>query len=424
MEVSCLVVSHKKANVKEIEKAWHGDCCRIISQVLSNPNIYECALLFTCNRVEVYVVGNDTVEFLKDFAEYMGVPERILDVYTGRECLKHILRVASGLESMIVGEDQILGQVKHFYNICKECGGIGDVLDVVFRKAIHVGTKVRRLTKINKGSVSIASAGIELLEREIGLRGKKVLLIGAGEMGRSVAKALSGKVELYIANRTFEKGLKLAEEVGGKAVKFEDIENYIGFCDIIITATSATKPIITRDMAKPNKVFLDISLPRNVDERVCDLDGVKLYTIEDLRRLSEENLRRRLREVEKAERIIEGELDHLEYILSSLKAERAIKAMYRRAELVKRDEVLEAYNKLKARYGVDDKAFDILESFANSLIKKFLSYPTLKLRELARTNNSSVFPVIEYLFGGDSIVSDRENEKVKAGEIEKACKRS
>ncbi|ADB58480.1 glutamyl-tRNA reductase [Archaeoglobus profundus] len=426
MEITSLVISHKKADIRDIEKAWHGDCCEIISRVLSNPNIDECALLFTCNRVEVYVVGKDTVNFLYEFAKEMGVPKRILDIYVGRDCLNHILRVASGLESMIVGEDQILGQVKYFYNICKKCGGIGEILDLVFRKAIHVGTKVRRLTRINKGSVSIASTGVELLDREVGLNGKKVLLIGAGEMGSAVARHLSGKVDLYIANRTFERGLNLAKEVGAKAVRFDEIEKYIDLCDIIITATSATHPIITRDMAKPGKVFLDIALPRNVDEDVCKVEGVRLYTIDDLRRLSEENLRKRLKEIEKAEKIIDEELKLLEESLKALRAKRAIRAMYKRAEAVKREEIIEAFNKLKAKYNIDDSAIQILESFANSLIKKFLSYPTLKLKELAKSNsNLNILPIIESMFvdGGDGFVSDSENEEVKAREIKKTCER-
>ena len=424
MEVSCSVISHKKASIKDIESAWHGDCCDIVSKILSNPQIEECALLFTCNRVEVYVVGRNTVRFLYEFADEMGVPKRILEVHTGRDCLNHLLRVASGLESMIVGEDQILGQVKYFYNVCKNCGGIGEVLDLVFRKAIHVGTKVRKLTRINKGSVSIASAGVELLQREVGLEGKKVLIIGAGEMGSAIARNLCGKVDLYIANRTFERGLKLAKEVGGKAVRFEEIERYIGICDVIVTATSSTQPIVTREMARPNKVFLDIALPRNVDESVREVEGVRLYTIEDLRRISEENLKRRLKEVEKAEKIIEKELRQLEDSLKALRAKRAISVMYRRAESVKRDEVVEAYNKLKARYNVDENAMEILESFANSLLKKFLSLPTIKLKELAREGRLDVLKFFEYAFGGDGLVPSREDEKVEAREVEKACKRS
>ena len=262
------------------------------------------------------------------------------------------------------------------------------------------------------------------MEREVGLNGRKVLLIGAGEMGSVVARHLAGKVELYIANRTFERGLNLAKEVGAKAVRFDEIEDYIDLCDIIITATSATHPIITKEMAKPNKVFLDIALPRNVDEEVCKVEGVRLYTIEDLRRLSEENLRKRLKEVEKAEKIIDEELKQLEESLKALRAKKAIRAMYRRAEAVKREEVIEAFNKLKAKYNIDESAIEILESFANSLIKKFLSYPTLKLKELAKNNNFNIFPVIESIFGGDGFVSDSKNEEVKAREVKKACERS
>ncbi len=422
MEISCSVISHKKASIKDIESAWHGNCCDIISRVLSNPLIKECALIFTCNRVEVYVVGKDTVNFLHEFAREMGVPKRILSIYTGKDCLNHILRVASGLESMIVGEDQVLGQVKYFYNVCKRCGGIGEILDLVFRKAIHVGTKVRKLTRINKGSVSIASAGIELLQREVGLNGKNVLIVGAGEMGSTIAKNLRNKANIYIANRTFEKGLKLAKEVGGKAVKFDEIEKYIDICDIIITATSSTKPIITKEMARPNKVFLDIALPRNIEDDVREM--AILYTIDDLRKISEENLRRRLREVRSAEKIIEEELNQLEENLKALRAKRAISAMYKRANDIKREEVIEAYNKLKARYNVDEGAIEILDSFANSLVKKFLSLPTLKLKEFAKEGRMDALKLFECAFGGDGFVSSSKNEEIETREIEKTCKRS
>ena len=419
MEISCLVISHKKASVKDIEKAWHGNCCEIINRVLSNPGIDECALLFTCNRVEVYVVGKNTVDFLYGFADQMGVSKRVMDIYKGDDCLRHLLRVASGLESMIVGEDQILGQVRDFYNIGKDCGGIGDTLDLVFRKAIHVGVKVRRLTRINKGSVSIASAGVELLNRVLGLNGKRVLLVGAGEMASAVARALSNRVTLYIANRTFERGLKLAKAVGGCAVRFDEIEKYLSLCDAVVSATASRGYVITKEMVEralkngKKLTIIDIALPRDVDERVAELENVRLYDIDDLRVISEDNLKKRLSEVEKAEEIIEKELAHLKDMLKGLKARMAIGAMYRRADAVKRKEIIEAFNKLSAKYEIDEGAIEILENFLNSFVKRFLSVPTKRLREFAKNGNGDVVKAIELVFGGDDLVPDFETEKVE-----------
>ncbi len=422
MEISCLVVSHKKASIKEIEKAWHGNCCLIINRVLSNRDVRECALLFTCNRVEVYVVGYNTEEFLKRFAKEMRVSDRIIEIYKDENCLYHLLRVASGLESMIVGEDQILGQVRDFYNICKRCGGIKDVLDVVFRKAIHVGVKVRNLTNINKGSVSIASAAVELIRRTHGLDGKSVLIIGAGDMGSLVARSLKSRAKIFIANRTFERGERLAKDVGGKAVRFEDIEKYMAECDIVISTTSAPYCIITKDMVERvmrirNKPILivDIALPRDVEESVKDVKGVDLFTIDDLRSISEENLRKRIKEVKKAEKIVKEELEHLKKMLKELNAREAISVMYKRAEEIKRVEIRELYNKLHSRYGIGCDVIPILEDFLNSFIKKYLSLPTQRLKEFARDGNFEILRTVDYLFGGDELVSKVENEKVEKG---------
>jgi len=433
MEIANLVVSHKKATLEEIEKAWHGDCRALIERVLRYPNVSECAILMTCNRVEVYVVGTETEKTLKDFAKLMRVSERVIEIHKNDACLEHLLRVASGLESMMVGEDQILGQVKDFYNISKQYGGIGDILDVVFSKAIQVGKKVRKLTNINKGSISIGSAAVELAERNLGtLSGKKVLVVGAGEMGSLVARALAHKdCETLIANRTFSRAEKLAKEVGGKAVPFNKLERYIVESDVVITATASKDYIITREMlekvvgVKKEKILLiDIALPRDVEESVADIDGVELYTIDDLREISEENLRKRLREAKKAEKIIAEELEHLKLMLKEMRADSAISAMYSRAEEVKREEVLELYNKLAAKYGIDESVLPILEEFANSFIKKYLRLPTIRLRMAARSDNDDLIEAAEYLFGGEELgVSKAENEKTEEELLKTAYQR-
>ncbi len=426
MEVASLAITHKKATLKEIETAWHGDLKDLIDTILSYPNIYECAILMTCNRVEVYVVGYNTEITLKKIASRMHVSERIVDYYKNSKCVEHLFRVASGLESMIVGEDQILGQVKEFYKLCKKYGGVGKILDLVFSKAIHVGVKVRKMTNINKGSVSIGSAAVELAEKKFGsLKGLKILIIGAGEMARLVAKNLSSKdCEIHIANRTLKNAEKLAKDVGGYAHPLEDLISLIDKCDIIISATSAKGYIIHKNdltNVKGRKLFIDIAMPRDIDPEVSELH--ELYTIDDLREISEENLKKRIEEAKKAEKIIKAEVEHFEKMLKDLKANSAISAMYLRAEYIKKDEVLELYNKLSAKYNIDEKVLPILEEFASSLIKKFLRLPTVRLREAARNGKDHILNAVEYVFGGDDFVSCSKDEKIEERELERARSR-
>jgi len=421
MEIACITISHKKASIEELQNVWFDNHESLLNNVLADVRVCECAILMTCNRVELYVVGRDLKEFLEEFIQNLGIDSKIADVYFGDECLEHLLRVSAGLESMIVGEDQILGQLKDFYHLSKKCGAIKEILDVVFNKAIQVGKKVRNLTNISKGSVSIGSAAVELAENKLGsLKKKKVLLIGAGEMGSLVAKAIANKDvdAILIANRTFSKAKELAEQLGGIAVKFDRLEEFMLQCDVVISATSAPHYIITKDLIervvkrrKDPILLIDIALPRDIED--TEVEKAIVYTIDDLREISDKNLKKRYNEAKKAERIIKEELEHLKQMLKDLRANTAISSMYTIAELVKRDEIIELYNKLKSKYGVDESVIPILEDFANSFIKKFLRQPTVRLRIAARDGKPYVIDAVEYLFGGECDVSTNENEEVE-----------
>ncbi|WP_290901597.1 glutamyl-tRNA reductase [Ferroglobus sp.] len=434
MEIASLVISHKKASIDEIQKAWHGDYRSLIERVLKYPGIEECVILMTCNRVEVYVVGNNTEKTLLEFAKEMGVPERIIEIHKNEKCMEHILRVASGLESMMVGEDQILGQVKDFYNLGKQHGGIGEILDLIFSKAIQVGRRVRRETRINKGAISIGSAAVELAERVLkSLKGKKALVVGAGKMAELVARSLAHKnlEKIYIANRTFQRGEKLAEKVGGVAIPFDKLEKYMVEVDVVFTATASQKPIITKEVAekvmeirKDELIIIDIALPRNVEKDVGSVRGIKLFTIDDLREISEENLKRRLKEAEKAERIVEEELENLKNKLKELRSRKALRLMYLRCEDVKKEEILEFYNKLRAKYNVDESVLPIIEDFLNSFMKKYLRLPTVRLKEAAINGKPEIIEAVEFLFGGEDFgISKAENEEVEKGQNSSPSKR-
>ncbi len=422
MEIGCLVLSHKKAKVKDLEKACVGNYSKLLKFIRSD-SVSELAIIFTCNRFEVYAVSDDVEKYLQDVARKLGI-EELSEILTGDKCLEHILRVAAGLESMMVGEDQILGQVRQFHNMCREMGTLGPILNRVFSKAVQTGRRVRRETAISRGSVSIGSAAVELAERVLGsLSGKRALLVGAGEMGTLVAKAIAHKnVEaILIANRTFSRAEELAKRIGGTAVRFDRLEEYLKICDVVISATSAPHTVISKDtvervmQSRDKLVIIDIALPRDVEEDVKNIPGVQLFTIDDLRRISEESLNRRLAEVSKAEKIISEELEQLKLLLKDLKADAAIAAMYSAAEKYVDEEVEELYTKLAAKYGVDESVKILLQSFANSLIKKFLRQPTVKLRLAARNGRPYVIDAITYLFGDDDVPSCEVEEIKKRG---------
>ncbi|MCS7121851.1 MAG: glutamyl-tRNA reductase [Archaeoglobaceae archaeon] len=425
MQIACLSISHKIANIGEIEKAWIG----VDKLVEVLKPLKESAFIFTCNRFEVYVFDDDAEKFLKDFASNF----KKFEIFVGDDCLRHILRLASGLESMVVGEDQILGQIRHYFNLCKQLGLCKEFLSRVFSKAINTGIRVRMETKISRGAVSVGSAAVELAERVLnGLKGKKVLIIGAGEMGSSVAKAIKdkGTETIIIANRTFSRAQELAKIVNGIAVRFDKFEEYLAYVDVVFSATAAPHVVLTRDAVekaikkknfnsekKENLIIIDISLPRNVEESVSQIPNVFLFTIDDLRIISEENLKSRIEEAKKAEKIVEEELEHLKLLLEDLKARRAIASMYLLAEKFIEEEVEEIMPKL-ARYNFHDR--ELIYCFARSLIKKFLALPTERLKEAARNGKSTYIDSICYLFGGEN-VSESKDEEVKKRKFEEIC---
>jgi len=427
MDIGCITISHKKARVEEIEKVWLTVKPKL-EEFISNCNFTEYAYIFTCNRFEIYLVGEDLETCLKKIAEELGISEKAA-IFTGESCLRHLLRVASGIESMIVGEEQILGQVRQCFNLCKESGHAGAVLERVFGKAVQVGRRVRKETAISRGSVSIGSAAVEVAERILGnLKGKKVLLVGAGEMGTLVAKAIAGKeVEaVLIANRTYEKAEELARRIGGIAVRFDRLVDYLKISDVVISATSAPHCVITKsDVEKAMNerrqklLIIDIALPRDVEESVAEIEGVELLTIDDLRRVSEENLARRREEIKKVEKIIEEELEQLKLLLKEISARNAIAAMYSLAEKFIDEEVEELYSKLNVRYGVGEDVKELLNSFASSLIKKFLREPTVRLREAARRDEIHLIESVRYVFGGgNGRIPEGKNEKVEKSKFE------
>ena len=313
-------------------------------------------ILQTCHRVEIYVAivegasGQMAGNIMKFWSQEVGVSsdviEKIVEVLYGREALLHLLRLASGLESMVIGEDEILGQVRTAYVESKRIGAANALLEKAFMKAVNVGRRARSETRINKGSLSVSSVAVGFAEREFGnLKDVRVLVVGAGEAGSLVARQLAtrGARTIHIANRTFEKGRDLAEKVGGKAIPFADLCNELKVADLAIFAVSVNEPLLksegARDIMRSRKgrnlMLIDISQPRCVEEATASLAGVDLKNIDDFKSTMQENAKRRLDEAEKANRIVIDELERLEVLLGRMLAEPLVSALYSKVDKVR-----------------------------------------------------------------------------------------
>ncbi len=409
-EISSMLITHVKANVEDIEKlhAWHGGVDKILERLYSHELVEECAVLMTCNRVEVYVVSPKGSKVLFNFAKMMKVPNLIVDFLDHEETMHHLMRLTSGMESMIVGEDQILGQVKDLYNLAKQTGTTGKMLDTVFSKSIQVGKRVRNETDINRGSVSIGSAAVELADDILGnLEGKTVMIIGAGEMGSLVAKALANKniKVIYVANRTFERAEALACELNGEAIKYDMINEYIRESDVVISATAAPHMVITKEMMeeamkehKSDILLIDIANPRDIDESTGEIEGVRLFNIDSLKSISEKNLNRRKGEISKVENIIDEELELLKIQYKRQQADRIISALYSMINEIRCHERDAAINKLKAYHTIGEIETEVLNDLTHSVANKILAEPTKILRNAAEHDNEMFLDTVAELF--------------------------
>ena len=407
-EIASMLVTHRKASIDEIEKAWHGDVETLLGWVKGHALVEECAVLKTCNRVEIYVVSARGEKVLFELAKKARVSSRIIDFHDHDESLLHLLRLSSGIESMIVGEDQILGQMKDLFHMARAAGSTGWVLETVFKKSIQVGKRVRRETKINERSVSVGSAAVDLAEELLGdLRGRSVLVIGAGETGEIISRALLAKEigSLFVTNRTFSTAESLAACLGGIAVPFEEMKDYLRNADVVISATAAPHYILLKKdiqeaMRGRNKrlLLIDIANPRDIDEAASQVENVELHNIDSLRNISSENMRQRMAEIEKAEAIIEEELQLLKAKYKRKQAEDLLALLYSSAELIKDQEVRKAMNKLSARHTLGEIEQQVLRDMSHSIVNKLLADPTKILKEAAEEEDTDLLRSVSRLF--------------------------
>ena len=364
-------------------------------------SVGEYVEISTCNRKEYYI-NNDNIP---EDDELLSHENQNIIIEYGQSAVIHLLRMTSGLESMIVGEDQILGQVKDSKKKAVKNHHCGKVLDTVFTKAIHVGQVVRNKTNINKGSVSIGSAAIDLAEKHMGgLDDKSVLVIGAGKMGKLVAKALAEKDlnAIFVANRTYYVAVELAKDLGGEAILFNDLEKYLAEADLVISATSAPHTIIDKERLSgiersyDDLMMVDIANPRDISDDVSQI-GVKLFNIDDLREIADTNTQLRIREFGEAEKIIDEEFNLLKESFKIMEVEDTLANLRVSMEEIRQRETQKASVKLS---DVDGSA-KILDNLTNSIVNKIFFDISKKVKSAAKQENKDILDAVEYIFGSD-----------------------
>ncbi len=403
-----MLVTHKKASIDEIEKAWHGDVQTLLKWVAAQERVEECAVLKTCNRVEIYIVSTRGEKVLFDLAKKARVSSRIIDFHDHDESLLHLLRLAAGLESMILGEDQILGQMKELVAMAAKAGTTGWMLDTAFKKAIAVGKRVRKETHINERSVSVGSAAVDLAEEILGdLRGVSVLVIGAGETGELISRALMARPigSLAVTNRTFSSAQCLAGCLGAEALPFEEMKSRLKTANVVISATSAPHYILLKeDIEKAMQgregklLIIDIANPRDVDLAAAEVPGVELHNIDSLKSISSENLRQRMAEVERVDAIIAEEMQLLSAKYKRKQAEDLLARLYSQAEAIKVQEIKKAMNKLSSRHTLGEIEQQVLQDMSHSIVNKLFSNPTKALKRAAERGDNDMLEAVSELF--------------------------
>ncbi len=422
MALVVLGLNHKTAPVEVREKlAFNNDSFLEAADVVFTrmPEIDEKVILSTCNRVEIYAHAENVESGLRAMKKFLyryhEIPEGTLEdffyTYNAEEAVEHLFNVAGALDSMVLGEPQILGQVKEAYHSAMKVKATGRILNQLFQKAFSVAKRIRTETSIAENAVSISYSAVELATRIFGhLDGRTVLLIGAGEMIELAGRHLVGHgvKTVLVANRSYERAAKLATELGGSAVHYDNFDRELAGADNIISSTAAPHYVIKKEMVekavkqragKPI-FFIDIAVPRDIEPSINDLNNVFLYDIDDLEGVVEENRMEREKEAEKAREIVKAEVTQFLRWLDRLEVEPTIVAIRKKAEEIKDNELQKTFSRLDLAPGQEEA----IKTMASSMINKLLHDPTIHLKRSAgpvtdkRQHRRNIVDVVRDLF--------------------------
>jgi len=388
--------------IKDIENAYE--------QFKRHSGLDECVIIQTCNRIELFGKSkmHDLDKIKKTWASITGLEEEIFDenmeYVENQDAFHHLLKLTSGLDSMVLGEEQILGQIKNSITSAREIKASGQHLNMLFDKAIRIGTRIRNSSGIGAGGISVGSMAVKLAEENIDeLKTKKILLIGTGEVSTLVAKSLKRRGYAFdVTSRTIGRSEAFCETMGGNPIKFEQVLSGFHNYDVMFVATTAPYFLVTNERItkaikdkKKGMMILDLSNPRTVDEKVATIGGVKLMNLDQIAEMVEKNMNARLNKVKTVENIINEEVCVLEASMKRLDAEPLVKDVFKNIENLREKELQKALLMLDEK---DEKKIKIIEELTKAVVESIVSTPMNNIRKASEEGNPDVVELASKLF--------------------------
>jgi len=403
-------VTFRNSPIHILEKFTIRDVENAYEQFKKYSGLDECVIIQTCNRIELFGKSktHDLDKIKKTWASLTGLEEEVfnenLEFVENQEALHHLLKLTSGLDSMVLGEEQILGQIKKSITSARKVKASGQHLNTLFDKAIRIGTRIRNSSGIGRGGISVGSIAVKLAEENIDeLKTKKILLIGTGEVSTLVAKSLQRRGYAFdVTSRTIQRSQAFCETMGGKPIKFEEVlsgfENY----NLLFVATTAPYFLVTHERimeAMKNKskgmMILDLSNPRTVDEKVATISGIKLMNLDQIAEMVEKNMNARLKKAKTIENIINEEVIVLEASMKRLDAEPLVKDVFKSIEYLREKELQKALQMLGEK---DEKKIKIIDELTKAIVESIVSTPMNNIRKASEQGKPDVVELASKLF--------------------------
>ncbi len=403
-------ITFKKSPIHVLEKFAFKDMPNACLTFKKNSSVSECVIIQTCNRIELFAASdNPNIDKIKStWASLTGQEESVfrdtLEVCENKDAYEHLLKLTSGLESLVVGEEQILGQIKESISVARQTRASGKRLNKLFDRSIRIGTRIRNSTGIGRGGISLGSMAVKLAEENVDdIKSKHVLLIGTGEAATMVAKSLKKRGYAFnVTSRTVERSIGFSQTLGGTPIKFEEVLSGFSNYEIIFVATTAPYFLVTFDKMKDamkNKksgvMILDLSNPRTVDEKVATIPGIKLMNIDQIAEMIDKNMKKRKDKVTTVENIISEEVPVIEATMKRLDAEPLVKDVFTNADSMRIKELQKALQMLGE---TDEKRIKIIDELTKAVVESIVSTPMNNLRRASEQGSPELLEIASKLF--------------------------
>ncbi|KAG2475342.1 MAG: Glutamyl-tRNA reductase [Nitrosopumilales archaeon] len=403
-------VTYRKSPIHVLERFTFKDVDSAYSSFKKHSGLKECVIVQTCNRVELFGSGEpkDVDRIKKTWASETGLEESAfkenLEISEGSQVYEHLLKLTSGLDSLVIGEEQILGQIKKSITTARKFNASGKNLNVLFDKAVRVGTRIRNSTGINRGTTSIGSMAVKLAEENIdNLKSKRILLIGTGEAATLVAKSLMKRdFRFFVSSRTLQRSRSFSETVGGTPINFESVIHGFEEFDVLFVATTAPYFLVTYERIKDamNKrktglMILDLSNPRTVDEKIATIGKIKMMNLDQIAEMVDKNMKKRMGQVSSAEKIISEELPVVEATMKRLEVEPIAKEVFKEIDQIREKEFQKALQMLKE---TDEEKIKIIHNLTKAIAEGIISTPINNLRKASEQGDTDILKTANKLF--------------------------